>query len=223
MFGVTVSYIYVNFFTAKADDEILLAGENRVGLILYAAKCAYISGKDEGKKFRYLREISDLWAAKGWNPHDKRIILEAVNYLFNLTDPMYSSQIIEYIENLSMTKEDSEMYVSVFERVYTEKGRLEGIQEGRLEGIQEGRLEGIQEGRLEGIQEGKLEGIQEGRLEGIQEGRLEGIEEGRLEGIQEGKQEIIRKMLACEMPFDTISKITGFSRDDIDGIEQRND
>jgi predicted transposase/invertase (TIGR01784 family) len=191
MFGVTVSYIYVNFFAAEADDEILMAGENRVGLILYAAKCAYISGKDEGKKFRYLREISDLWAAKGWNPHDKRIILEAVNYLFNLTDPMYSSQIVEYIENLSMTKEDSEMYVSVFERVYTEKGRLEGIEEGRLEGIEEGRLEGI--------------------------------EEGRLEGIQEGKQEIIRKMLAYKMPFDTISKITGFSRDDIDGMEQRND
>jgi hypothetical protein len=65
-FGVKVTYEYKNFSVIDADDEILLAGENRIGLILYAAKCAFISGEDETKKFQYLRHISDLWNERGW-------------------------------------------------------------------------------------------------------------------------------------------------------------
>jgi hypothetical protein len=148
-YGAEVYYKYINFFVLNTDDDVLLAGDNRAGFILYAAKCAYISGKNEGEKFRYLREISDLWAKKGWDSHDKRVILEAVEYLINLTDEDYTKRIIEYLENLRMSEGDREMYKSVFERVYGERGRQEGLQEGRLEGLQEGRLEGLIKGKLE--------------------------------------------------------------------------
>jgi predicted transposase YdaD len=40
-----------------------------------------------------------------------------------------------------MNKKDSEMYVSVFERVYTEKGRIEGVKAGMNKGIKKGKLE----------------------------------------------------------------------------------
>jgi hypothetical protein len=43
-FGVKVTYEYKNFNVIYTDDEILLAEENRIGLVLYAAKCAFISG-----------------------------------------------------------------------------------------------------------------------------------------------------------------------------------
>jgi hypothetical protein len=45
--------------------------------------------------------------------------------------PDYSRQIVEYVENLNMAKENNEMYVSVFERVYTERGRLNGMLEAK--------------------------------------------------------------------------------------------
>jgi hypothetical protein len=61
---VEVCYKHKNFVVLKTDDETLLADDNRAGLVLYAAKCAYVSGKNEGEKFRYLREISSLWAPK---------------------------------------------------------------------------------------------------------------------------------------------------------------
>jgi hypothetical protein len=156
-FGVKVTYEYKNFNVIYIDDEILLAEENRIGLVLYAAKCAFISGKDETKKFQYLRHISDLWNERGWSPHDKRMILEAVNYLIRLSDEGYKRQIVEYVENLRMKQEDKEMYVSVFEEVYKEKGRAEGRAKGRAEGRKEGRAEGREEGRKEGWEEAAKE------------------------------------------------------------------
>jgi uncharacterized protein YeeX (DUF496 family) len=136
-FGVEVIYRYKNFFVIDTPDEILLSGENRIGLVLYAAKCAYKSGKDEAKKFSYLRNISDLWNERGWSAEEKRDILEAIEYLIHLTDEDYSRRIVEYVKNLKMSREDREMYKSVFERVYTE----EGVQEGIIKGEAKARVE----------------------------------------------------------------------------------
>jgi hypothetical protein len=133
IFGVRVIYEYKNFFVMDTPDETLLSGENRIGLILYAAKCAYKSRNDEGEKIRYLRHISDLWAGRGWNPEEKRDILQAVEYLIHLTDEDYTRRMVEYVENLKIGKEDREMYESIFERVYKERGRQEGRQEERIE------------------------------------------------------------------------------------------
>jgi len=67
MFGVRVVYEYINVDIMKLEDDVLLAEDNRIGLVLYAAKCANLSGDDESEKFRYLRRLSDLWAERGWN------------------------------------------------------------------------------------------------------------------------------------------------------------
>ncbi|MDR1731000.1 MAG: hypothetical protein LBR61_02795 [Synergistaceae bacterium] len=144
-FGVRVLYEYINVVLMDLEDEALLEEENRVGLVLYAAKCLQQSGNDEEKKFRYLRRISTLWAERGWNSDDKRIILNAVSYLMNLRDEDYAKRIVAHVEVLQMNQEDREMYVSVFERVYTARGKEEGLREGELKGLQKG----LREGRLE--------------------------------------------------------------------------
>jgi hypothetical protein len=124
-FGVKVAYDYINVSVVNLEENVFLAGDNRVGLVLYAAKCAYLSGNDEGEKFRYLRLISNLWAERGWDKDDKRLILLAVNYLLNLKDENRAKEMVAHIESLKMSEEDKEMYVSIFERVYTEKGRVD--------------------------------------------------------------------------------------------------
>jgi predicted transposase/invertase (TIGR01784 family) len=142
-FDVGVTYKYKNFSVIDTPDEILLCGDNRIGLVLYAAKCAYKSGKDEAEKFRYLRHISDLWNERGWNAEEKRDILEAVEYLIHLTDEDYKRQIVEHVENLKMSREDREMYKSIFEEVYTERGRQEGETKARVEMAKNLLAEGI--------------------------------------------------------------------------------
>ena len=129
-FGVRIAYDYINVKVVELEDNLLLTEDSRIGLVLYAAKCAYLSGSDEGEKFRYLRSISDMWAKRGWDKDDKRLILLAVDYLINLKNETYIKEIVEHIESLEMKKGEREMYVSIFERVYTargeEKGRMEG-------------------------------------------------------------------------------------------------
>jgi predicted transposase/invertase (TIGR01784 family) len=127
---VSVAYDYLNVAVIELEDAVLLAEDSRVGLILYAAKCVWQSGNDEGKKFQYLRRITSLWAERGWDKDDKRIILLAIDYLLNLKDKSYVQQFVAHMESLSMKEEEREMYVSMFERVYTAKGKEEGRQEG---------------------------------------------------------------------------------------------
>jgi hypothetical protein len=133
-FGVRVAYDYLNAAVIKLEDAVLLAEDNRIGIILYAAKCMWQSGNDERKKFRYLRGITNLWAERGWDRDDKRIILLAIDYLIKLKDESYAQRFVAHMESLSMNEEDREMYVSVFERVYTARGEEKGRTEGRMEG-----------------------------------------------------------------------------------------
>ena len=132
-FGVRVAYDYINVDVIKLEDDVFFAGDSRIGLVLYAAKCASLSGDDEGEKFRYLRLISNLWAERGWDKDDKRLILLAVDYLIKLKNETYVKEMLAHIGSLKMKEEDKEMYVSMFERGYTAIGKEEGRIEGRME------------------------------------------------------------------------------------------
>jgi hypothetical protein len=136
-FGVRVAYDYINVIVIDLGDDVLLVEDNRIGLVLYAAKCAWQSGNDEGKKFQYLRKVTNLWAERGWDKDDKRILLLAINYLMNMEDEDYVKQFVAHVESLNMKEEDRKMYVSMFERVYTARGK----EEGRVEGSMEGRMD----------------------------------------------------------------------------------
>ena len=158
-FRVKVSYEYINVDVMKLDDNVLLGNESRIGLVLYAAKCAALSGGNESEKFRYLRILSELWAERGWDKDDKRIILRAIEYLINLKDENYARDISAYVKSMKMKEDDKEMYVSVFEKVYKEEGRIEGLLAGRVEGRSEGRAEGRSEGSLEIAKNMLLDGL----------------------------------------------------------------
>ena len=146
-----VVYEYKNIDVRDLDDDKLLSGDNRIALILYAAKRAQESRSDEGRKFRYLRDISNIWAKRGWSNEDKRIIMLAIEYLISLKDSDYSVQIAEHFETLE--KEGKTVYTTIAERVYTAKG----IEIGREEGIKKGIEKGIEKGIKKGREKGKLE------------------------------------------------------------------
>ncbi|MDR3333007.1 MAG: hypothetical protein LBT08_10315 [Synergistaceae bacterium] len=64
---------------------------------------------------------------------------------------------IDHLESLKMKEEDKEMYVSVFERVYTARGIERGIEQGIEQGIVQGIEQGREQGREQGIEQGKRE------------------------------------------------------------------
>jgi hypothetical protein len=148
-FRVRVLYEYINVVVLELEDELLLAEEDRLGLVLYAAKCAWKSGNDEKQKLGYLRKISTLWAERGWDPKDKRLILQAIEYLMHFDNEDYVKQFIAHLESLvkSLKEGEREMYISAFEKVYKEEGRKEGYKDGQKEGYKDGQKEGYKDGQ----------------------------------------------------------------------------
>jgi hypothetical protein len=63
-FGVRVAYDYLSVPVIKLEDTVLLAEGSRIGIILYAAKCMWQSGNDEGKKFEYLQYHGHVGATR---------------------------------------------------------------------------------------------------------------------------------------------------------------
>jgi len=147
-YGTRVVYEYNNVDVQDLDDERLISGDNRIALILYAAKRAQESGDDEGRKFRYLRDISNIWAERGWSNDDKRVIMLSIEYLMNLRDPDYTQQMLIHFEALEKEGKIVE-YATIAERGYMARGVEKGREEGRARGREEGRARGREEGKLE--------------------------------------------------------------------------
>jgi predicted transposase/invertase (TIGR01784 family) len=86
------------------------------------------------------------------------------------------------------------------------------VYDGELKGIKKGELIGIQKGR----EEGREEGIVLGREEGREEGELIGMQKGR----EEGRKETAINLLQMGLTIEQVSKATGLSIEDIEGIER---
>ncbi|MDR1883036.1 MAG: hypothetical protein LBR26_09710, partial [Prevotella sp.] len=73
-YGTEVIYRYNNLVLSELDDDELIASENPIDLVLYAAKCAALS-KKELQKYNYLRKSLELLGERGWSRDDKRDLL----------------------------------------------------------------------------------------------------------------------------------------------------
>jgi predicted transposase/invertase (TIGR01784 family) len=60
----------------------------------------------------------------------------------------------------------------------------------------------------------------DGKKEGIEEGKKEGIEQGKKEGIEQGIRNTITSMLKNKLDYETISKVTDKTVDEIKEIEK---
>lgn len=73
-----------------------------------------------------------------------------------------------------------------------------------------------------GMDSARKEGLQKGIKQGLQQGIKQGIKQGLQQGIQQGEHNANLKnakaMKAMELPFETIQKITGLTREEIDNL-----
>jgi len=78
------------------------------------------------------------------------------------------------------------------------------------------------EGVKDAVECAREDGERDGFEKGIERGREEGREEGRAEGIEEGvineRTKLILAMFSNGMDIDTISKMTGLTKDKVEDI-----
>ncbi len=67
-------------------------------------------------------------------------------------------------------------------------------------------------------EKGLNQGKQQGLLEGIAKGKQQGLSEGITQGIEQTKIENAKKMLELKMDLETISKVTGLSKERIESL-----
>jgi hypothetical protein len=191
VYGVKASYEYKNYSVPDIPDGELLSGENRIGLILYAAKCAGESGSDERKKFGYLRQISGMWNERGWEPEDKRLILLTVDYLLRLKDEGLKDAYASHLRHLEMKEGDKEMYQSMIEEVARKEYRE--MYQSMIEEV----------------------AMKEAMEKGMEKGLEKGMEKGLKKGKQEMAFEMAKNLLARGISPDIIAESSGLSRDDV--------
>ena len=126
-----MTYEYNRLSVPDLDEAELLGTDNPFDLALCAACRALKSKRDERQKHRYLKELLGLLGDRGWNHDDKHRLLLFIERIINLQDRELALDIVKYEEELE--KEGKIMYVSLAERVYTEKGIEIGKQEMVLE------------------------------------------------------------------------------------------
>lgn len=131
LYDTVTTYEYNRLSVPELDEAELLGTDNPFDLALCAACRALKSKRDERQKHRYLKELLGLLADRGWNHDDKHKLLLFIERIINLQDRELALDIVKYEEELE--KEGKIMYVSMAERVYTEKGIEIGKQEGRQE------------------------------------------------------------------------------------------
>jgi predicted transposase/invertase (TIGR01784 family) len=116
---------------AKLDDDALLANENPMGILLYAAKNA-LHTKVEHRKYRYLRVAMDRLAERGLDRKDKHDLMLFIERIVNLQDGELIAQYSEH--RLQLDREGKIMYIQLLEREKAKELIESGVEKGKIEG-----------------------------------------------------------------------------------------
>jgi predicted transposase YdaD len=192
-YGTKAIYEYNYLALAELDDEELLAGDNPIDLVLYAAKTS-AQTKEELQRYNYLRTLARLLGERNKGDEEKRDLLLFIQRILYIRDEKLIERYREYRRQLD--KEGKIMY-----------DNLSFLEEYE-----------IREAKRLVREEGWLEGKQAGKQEGWQLGQQEGWRQGQQAGWQLGKEEMARNLLANGVPLEIVAKSAGLPPDRIQGL-----
>jgi predicted transposase/invertase (TIGR01784 family) len=133
-YGTESNYRYNSLVLSELDDNELLASDNPIDLVLYAAKFA-LKEKKELQKLKFLRKILRILNERGWSLEEKRDLLLFIERIVNMRDEMLIIQYRAILEQES--KEGKAMYIPLIMR----DSAVEIEQQGIEKGIEKGKLE----------------------------------------------------------------------------------
>ncbi len=128
---------------------------------------------------------------------------------------MYSLKNITELEEMPRSFGDSGEMVELYERSMTANLPQETIHE-----IEIHKNMTTENDILVALAEAREDAALEATAKALAEGKAEGIAEGRAEGKAEGKAEVARAMLREELPLETIYRVTGLTKAQVQSIAQ---
>jgi hypothetical protein len=99
-YGTKSVYEYNILDLPELDDDVLLASDNPIDLVLYAAKFA-MKTKEELRKFNFLHKTVGLLNERGWSMEEKRDLLLFIERIVNMRDETLITQYREILEQES--------------------------------------------------------------------------------------------------------------------------
>ena len=81
--------------------------------------------------------------------------------------------------------------------------------------------ENAQEAIMTTAQRLRKEGIEQGLEKGLERGLEQGLERGVVKGLKQAKQEDALRMLNEDLDIELIVRVTGLSREEVEGLRQR--
>jgi hypothetical protein len=126
-YGTESIYRYNNFVLPELDDEELLASDNPIDIVLYAAKFA-LKTKEELQKFNFLRKTVELLNERGWSMEEKRDLLLFIERIVNMRDETLITQYREVLEQEN--REGRAMYVPLLLSDSAAEIEQRGIEKG---------------------------------------------------------------------------------------------
>jgi predicted transposase/invertase (TIGR01784 family) len=124
-------------------------------------------------------------------------------------------KLFEIAEISKFSKEDFQYYEDSLKYYRDLKNSFDTAKE---EGKEAGLQEGLKKGLKKGMKEGMKEGIKEGIKEGMKEGLNKGIKKGREEGREVERIEIAKSGLKEGINIETIIKLTGLTKEEIEKL-----
>ncbi len=142
-----------------------------------------------------------------------------------MPDPIKKeAMIMKAIEKMQKATSDEDVRAILEYREKAVRDEADRMSYATKKALMRGKEEGIMIGKEEGIMIGKEEGIMIGKEEGIMIGKEEGIMIGEERGEQKGKEleriTIALQMLSHKISIDTISAVTGLSKEDLLKLKQ---
>jgi predicted transposase/invertase (TIGR01784 family) len=137
-YGTKSFYRFNSLILLELDDNELLASDNPIDLVLYAAKFT-LKTKEEHQKFSFLRNIVGLLNERGWSMEEKRDLLLFIERIVNMRNEVLITQYKGILEQEN--REGRAMYIPLIMRDSAAEIEQHGREEGRKEGRKEGKLE----------------------------------------------------------------------------------
>ena len=199
-----------------------------IPIVLYTGKTKWKIENETIEKQQFFKEVKLIdgeFNLIDINDFSKKELLEDDIFITKMMlvekckDEIEMVQALEKIEN-KIKEEDKSTFRRIVKEIWSLRIGTENASK-ILEKIEEGSgnmmavMEMLLAENEKYINIGRQEGMKKGRLEGRQEGR----QEGRLEGGKQKIKEIVQKMLAENFTKETIMKITGLKKEEIEEIK----
>ena len=149
-FGTRHIFEYPTVFIDQLEEDSLLAlKENPVALAVVCAKRMLEAKKDEGKRFRYAKDLLTTMKARGYSKDTCLKLVQFIEGMSALSTSSMTRELEKEIDTILGEVEPVEVLTPIVKRVIRKRAYRWAREEGIAEGETRGKAEGILQEKVE--------------------------------------------------------------------------